>query len=210
MIVLYLIIGFLAAIIAAMPPGAANIIVIKTSLQQTFAKVVYIIIGAGLGEVILASIALHCTMNLSDFFTANAWVQISVFVLFILIGIYFLLKNKLQSSKTKLVIANLKIPKFLKGLLVAFLNPPVLIFWVLGFSLIHKHLIEVSDMSPWIPLVLFFTGVFLGKIITLYTYSLWGKKLGQGSKNAKKTMSVFIGTALVVVGVFQGVRFFIS
>ena len=101
-------------------------------------------------------------------------------------------------------------PKFLKGLLLAFINPPVLIFWVLAFTLIHKYILKVSDMSPWLTLLIFFTGVFFGKTATLYAYSRWGEKLEKSQKNTQKTIHQFIGIALLALGIFQGVRFFIN
>ena len=210
MTILYFLIGFFAAIIAAAPPGAANVLVVNTSVKETVSKAAYIIVGAGLGELFLSFIALHYVMNLTDFFEENSWVQISVFVLFILIGAYFLLQNKITTPETKLKIKNLKTPKLLKGLLLAFLNPPVLIFWVLAFTLIHKHILKVSDMSPVVTLLLFFSGVFIGKMVTLYAYSLWGKKLEESHNDTKKTIRLFIGIALLLLGTIQGIRFFTS
>lgn len=207
---LYFLIGFIVAVVAAAPPGAANVAVVNTSIKETVSKALYIVVGAGLGELILSIITLHCVMNLTYFFKENPWVQLSIFLLFILIGIYFLLRNKINTPKIKLNRKTLKLPKFLKGLLLAFVNPPVLIFWVLAFTLLHKYILKVSDMSPLVTLLLFFTGVFLGKMATLYGYSLLGKKLEKSNKDTKKTIHKFIGVALLAVGIFQGARFLLG
>jgi len=149
-------------------------------------------------------------MNLTDFFQENPWVQVSVFIVFIVFGIYFIAKDKLDFLKSDFSIKELNTPKFLKGLLLAFINPPVLIFWVLAFTLIHEHILKVSDMSPWLTLLVFFAGIFFGKTATLYAYSRWGEKLEKNSKNTNRTIHLVIGIALLLVGIFQGVRFFIS
>ena len=210
MAILYLFIGFIAAVIAAVPPGAANLVVINTSMNQTLRKASYVVLGAGIGEVLLSLIALHCTMNFADYFQQNPWIQITVFVLFLVVGVFFLLRNKLQLASKKPSVKKIKAPKFITGVFLAFVNPPVLIFWVLAFSVIQKYLLKVTEMSPWIVLLLFFLGVYLGKTITLYFYGKWGKKMEQTQNESNYKKDIFVGLALVLVGCVQGIRFFIA
>lgn len=210
MAVLYLFIGFVAAVIAAAPPGAANLVVINTSMNQTLRKASYLVLGAGIGEVLLSLIALHCTMNFADYFQQNPWIQITVFVLFLLVGTFFLLRNKLRLAPKKASEKKTKAPKFITGVLLAFVNPPVLIFWVLAFSIIQKYLLKVSEMSPWLVLLLFFLGVYLGKVTTLYFYGKWGKKMENKQNETSYKKDIFVGLALVLVGCIQGIRFFIA
>ena len=210
MAILYLFIGFCTAVIAAAPPGAANIVVINTTIKHTFTKALYIVLGAGIGEVLLSLIALHCAMNFSDYFNANPWIQFTIFTLFLIVGTFFILRNKFQIRSKLNSRKKLKTPKFFTGVLLAFINPPVLIFWVLAFTVIHKYVLKVSEMSPWITLLLFFTGVYLGKVLTLYSYGRWGKKLEKKTDNSSSKKDNFVGIALVLVGAIQGVRFFIG
>jgi len=65
-------------------------------------------------------------------------------------------------------------------------------------------------MSPWLVLLLFFSGVYLGKVITLYFYGKWGKKMDKKQNESSYKKDIFIGLALVVVGCIQGVRFLIA
>lgn len=210
MAILYLFIGFVAAVIAAAPPGAANLVVINTSMNQTLRKASFVVLGAGIGEVLLSLLALHCTMNFADYFTQNPWIQITVFVLFLLVGAFFLLRNKLRLVRGKTSEKKIKAPKFVTGIFLAFVNPPVLIFWVLAFSVIQKYLLKVTDMSPWLVLLLFFLGVYLGKITTLYFYGKWGKKMEHKENESGYKKDIFVGLALVLVGCIQGIRFFIA
>lgn len=210
MALLYLLIGLVTAFIAAAPPGAANLVVINTTINQTLQKAMYIVLGAGIGEVLLSIIALHCTINFSDYFRANPWIQLTVFVLFLLIGLFFLLRNTFGWKSTRPPVKKRKTPKFITGILLAFINPPVLIFWVLAFTVIHKYVLEVSTMSPALTLLLFFSGVFIGKITTLYLYGKWGKKMNQNSEQSTSRKDLFVGLALLLVGTIQGLRFFIE
>jgi len=210
MAVLYLFIGFVAAVIAAAPPGAANLVVINTTMNQTLRKASYVVLGAGIGEVLLSLIALHCTMNFADYFQQNPWIQITVFVLFLLVGTFFLLRNKLRLRPKKTSEKKIKAPKFITGIFLAFVNPPVLIFWVLAFSVIQKYLLKVTEMSPWLVLLLFFLGVYLGKVTTLYFYGKWGKKMEKNQNDTSHKKDIFVGLALVLVGCVQGIRFFIA
>ncbi|MEM7187615.1 MAG: LysE family transporter [Bacteroidota bacterium] len=207
--ILYLLLGFTITIVAAAPPGAANIVVMNTVSKRSLQQAMRIVVGAGLGEVVLSMIALHCTMNFSTYFKQNSWIQISVFVLFILAGVFFLLRNRVRLSTPKPAIRSKVFPKFVTGFLLAFLNPPVLIFWVLAFSLANEFALEVTDMSPLLTLSLFFLGVYAGKVATLYVYGKWGKQMEQHDRNRSSKKHLFIGVALLMVGLVQGARFLI-
>jgi threonine/homoserine/homoserine lactone efflux protein len=210
MTLLYFFIGFVAAVMAASPPGAANIVVMNTTINGTAKKAMYVVLGAGIGEVVLSLIALHCTLNFTDYFKENPWVQITIFVLFMLIGVFFLLRNTFNIRSINTLEKKIKAPKFITGLLLAFINPPVLIFWVLAFTIIHKYVLKVSDMSPLLTLLLFFSGVYVGKILTLYFYGKWGVKLEKNKDGNNSRKDIFVGVALVLVGAIQGFRFFIT
>ncbi len=210
MTLLYFFIGFVAAVIAASPPGAANIVVMNTTINGTAKKAMYVVLGAGIGEVVLSLIALHCTLNFTDYFKENPWVQITIFVLFMLIGVFFLLRNTFNIRSRNTSEKKIKAPKFITGFLLAFINPPVLIFWVLAFTIIHKYVLKVSDMSPLLTLLLFFSGVYVGKILTLYFYGKWGVKLEKNKDGNNSRKDIFVGVALVLVGVIQGFRFLIT
>ncbi len=210
MTILFFLIGFVIALIAAAPPGAANIVVMNTVTNRSLGAVMFLIMGAGFGELILSLIALHCTTNFANYFEQNMWIQISVFILFILVGGFFLLRNKIHLPALKQGLKITRMPKFVTGFLLAFLNPPVLIFWVLAFSLTHKYMFGVSDMSPIITLVLFSLGVFSGKVATLYFYGKWGKRMAEHKKTGSTKKDLFIGVALLAVGILQGARYFMG
>lgn len=206
MIPLLIIIGFISTTIAAAAPGPVNIAVIEASLKQN-KKTKAIITGAGLGEVVLAFIALQYTMKLASFFEANPWIQISVFLLFVLVGLYFIYRDTFNIPKVKRSISLLKQSGFAKGFLLASLNPTVLLFWVLAFGFYHLVAIDISVMSDTLELVLFFSAVFLGKTTVLLGYSFFVKKHSQQTMQDKSKLYKGIGVALTTLGIVQAIKF---
>ncbi len=202
----YFIVGLVIAALGAAPLGASNIAVITTSSNQSLSKGMYIAYGAGLGEVILAFLALCYSPLFSDFFTRNPWVQLVFIISFLAIGIFFLLPKKPKISFKK----PLKSPsKFFTGFILAFANPPVLLFWILAISITHKYVLSVSDMSPMTLLLLFFSGIYTGKVVTLYGYGKWSSKVSQNN-GSKTKLYKGVGIALIAIAMVQGVRFLIS
>lgn len=209
MFILYAFLGLVTAIIAAAPPGAVNYVVVKQSASTTIKKTFWILAGAGLGEVLLALIALHCTMNLSQFFEHNSWFQVSIFVLFIIIGSIILLKRYYAWNFKKIQRPKVKTSRFFKGFLLAFFNPPVLLFWVVTYVLIQRNILELSNMTGWEQILLFLFGVLVGKISTLLGYGLWGEKLAKREGDNSQLVTKIVGVGLIVLGSIQGFRFFI-
>ncbi len=207
MIALYLLLGIITAIIGAAPLGAVNIAVINTTIKENTQKALKIALAAGVGEVLLALFALHCSTELSTFFQENQWIQIVIVLLFMAIGIYFLAAPK-KKKKTKLN-KKTKNSKFLTGFSLAFLNPPVVLYWIVAISLTNKHLFQLTAHTPLLALSLFFGGIYFGKIGTLYIYSKWGNKIAKKQGDSNTKLFKIIGVALIILSIFQGVKFLV-
>ncbi|MEB3344072.1 LysE family transporter [Aquimarina gracilis] len=170
MSILYLLFGTLIAIIGAAPLGAVNIAVINTSIKENVKKASYIALAAGVGEVILALFALHCSLQLSTFFQENRWIQVIFIVVFFLVGVYFMfLTNRitLPNKRRRIKISD---SKLLTGFSLAILNPPVIIYWIIAISLVNKYIFKLTVQNSISSLFLFFMGIYIGKITTLYFY----------------------------------------
>ncbi|MDT0556954.1 LysE family transporter [Patiriisocius hiemis] len=210
MVVLYFLVGLLAALIAAAPPGASNIAVINTTIKTSISKGLNIAYGAGFGEVFLAFFALQFSMTFSSFFGMNPWVEVIFISLFLLAGIYFIFKNHITFGYKNPKPLKKRTGSFLTGFLLAFLNPPVLIFWLLAFSVIHKYVIMVSENSSILTLALLFTGIYIGKVLVLYFYGKWGNTISKKEKCDTTKLYRIIGIALVTLSIIQGVNFVVS
>ncbi|GAA4276989.1 LysE family transporter [Aquimarina mytili] len=210
MILLYLLFGTLIAIVGAIPLGAVNLAVINTAIKENIKSASYIALAAGIGEIVLAFFALHCSMELSDFFHENQWIQISFIVAFLLIGIYFMHLASIPRQKSKQYKLKLSNSKVLTGFSLALLNPPVIIYWILAISLTNKHIFTLTTQNPLSTLLLFFIGIYLGKIGTLYFYGKWGNKIAKKQGGSKTKLHRIIGIALITISVFQSIKFIIE
>ena len=213
MTILYLFLGIIIAIIGAVPLGAVNIAVINTSIKENIKKAFYIALAAGVGEVLLALFALHCSMELSAFFENNPWIQGSFIALFFAIGIYFLIfANKKKNTTSGKSRTKIKAPKskFLTGFSLAILNPPVIIYWLIAISLTNKYVFALTIQNPISSLALFFLGIYLGKIGTLYFYGKWGNKMSQKQGDSKTKIHRIIGVALIAISIAQSIKFVIE
>jgi len=210
MILGYSFIGLLLASLGGAAPGASNLAVIKTTSKDSLNKGMRIAFGAGVGEVLLAFMALCYSTVLTQFFEMNSWVQVAFIILFFVVGTLFYFSEKLTLfSKPKIALPGSE-SKFITGFILSVLNPPVLLFWILGITLTQKYFLPLTDMSSIGVLLLFFAGVFLGKVAILYFYA----KLGNGMQKKKNTdaskLNRVIGIALVLLSTVQGIRFLIE
>lgn len=204
MISIYLFIGIIASCIGALPLGASNVAVINTTLKQNAKQAFKIAIAAGIAEVLLSYYALHCNTSLKTFFNDNKWVQISIVIILLIIGTFLLFKK--QSSKTmqkKLVQS-----KYATGFVLGILNPPVLIYWVVTYSILHSNDFMLSLKSSFSVLFLFFSGVYLGKLLTLYFYSKISTVIKNRVNNITNTINKVTGALLIGVGILQSLKLY--
>ncbi len=192
-------IGCIATIIGAAPPGASNLAVIKTTLQENIQESLKISYGAGIGEVLLALTAFSFGMMVQDFITMNLWIQVAGFVILGVVGIYLIRKKKTEKNPSKIG------SKYVTGFLLSLINPPVLVYWILVFSFVQVTLNFHLDMNN-VLLILFIAGVFTGKVLTLYAYSKLGTHLATKKDNFKSNINVLIGSVLLGLSIIQGLR----
>lgn len=206
MIVIYLCIGILASVLSALPLGASNIAVINTTLKENAKQAFKIAITAGLAEVILSYYALDCNKTITHFFNNNAWVQVAIVALLCIAGGYlFFKKQKEQASKTLKITQS----KYAKGFLLGIINPPVLIYWVIAFGVLHNNDIMLSLQSSFSVLFLFFFGVYLGKIVTLYAYSKVSIVIKHKVNNITLVVNKVTGALLMCIALIQALQLYL-
>jgi len=180
MITLYLILGFLVAVVGALPLGAVNLAVINTSIKENNRKASQI-----------------------------AWIQIAFTLVFFLIGLYFLFLSQKATISNTIYKTSRKHSKFITGFSLAVLNPPVIIYWILVISMINTYFFELTLHNSITSLVLFFLGIYLGKTGILYLYGKLGNKITRKQEGSKTKLYKMTGIALIVIAMLQGIRFVI-
>jgi threonine/homoserine/homoserine lactone efflux protein len=201
MVILYFLIGVFASFIGALPLGASNIAVINTTIKQNAKQAFKIAIAAGVAEVLLSYYALHCNMIVRDFFNRNMWIQFVIVIILMFVGSFLLFKKEKVPKKSKFISS-----KYATGFLLGILNPPVLIYWIVAFGIINNNNLMLSLSSPLLLLSLFFTGVYLGKLLTLYLYSKFSIKLKSKVHNIGLVVNKVTGILLIVIGIAQAIK----
>ncbi|TBN02396.1 hypothetical protein EYD45_11845 [Hyunsoonleella flava] len=204
--VLYLFVGIFSATLSALPLGASNIAVINTTLKENANQAFKIAITAGIAEVLLSYFALDCNMAIRDFFEQNIWVQISIIVILFSVGLYLFFKEQSKNTPKKLKISQ---SKYATGFILGVLNPPVLLFWVIAFSVMQNNDIMLSLESSLLVLFLFFFGVYLGKLITLYGYSKVSILIKNRIDNISTMINKVTGVLLVFIALAQSLNLYL-
>ena len=205
MILLYLLIGFLASTLGALPLGASNIAVINTTIKQDANQAFKIAIAAGVAELILSYYALHCNTIVRTFIDNNMWIQVMLVFILLAVGSFLLFKKQSpkQTKKKRLLKS-----KYATGFALGLLNPPVLIYWILAIGFINKNDFMLSLQSSILVLFLFFFGVYLGKVFVLYLYSKFSITLKNRVQNINKHVNRLTGVLLVVIALFQATKLY--
>jgi threonine/homoserine/homoserine lactone efflux protein len=202
---IYLLIGIFAAILSALPLGASNIAVINTTLKQNAKQAFKIAITAGIAEVILSYYALHCNQVVKDFFNENLWLQTSIVIVLFVVGGYLFFKKQ---SETKPKKGKLAQSKYATGFLLGIVNPPVLVYWVIAFGVLNNNNFMLSIQSSFLVLFQFFSGVYLGKLLTLYGYSKMSVIIKDRVKNITLIVNKLTGILLVIIGIIQSAQLY--
>ncbi|MFT4850768.1 MAG: threonine/homoserine/homoserine lactone efflux protein [Sediminicola sp.] len=212
-IVLYFFIGTLAAIIGALPLGTTNVAVINTTIKENVQNALKIVYTAAAAELILVLIAIGFNMQIESFIDMNIWVQYTIVVILLAVGIVLIIGRKecIKDENDECVIIKkrkIKISKQMLGFILGLVNPTVLIYWILVISFLSKKMIYLNTNAELSVLVLFLSGVFLGKVLTLYGYGKFSHMLKVRIKNITTSINRVIGILLICVSIFQITKLF--
>ncbi len=205
MIFIYLFIGIFAAILSALPLGASNIAVINITLKENAKQAFKTAITAGAAEVLLSYYALDCNEVIRRFFNDNVWVQTTIVILLFAAGGYLFFKKQTQKKPKKLKLTQ---SKYATGFLLGIINPPVLIYWVIAFGVLNNNDFMLSLQSSFSVLFLFFTGVYLGKLLTLYGYSKISAHIKNRINNISHLVNRVTGVLLMFIGLIQSAQLY--
>ncbi len=203
---IYFAVGVLVTFVGAIPLGTVNISVINTTLRVDAHNAMKIALTAGIAEIIISFYALHCSMMVAEFIDMNQWIQVTIaIVLFLIGGFLFFKKKKEETTKKKR-----KTSEYITGLFLGLLNPPVLIYWIFMISYLNKNAFQLNMNTSLTILFVFFAGVYLGKLLTLYGYSRFSILIKNKVQNIAAIINRVIGVLLFVIGCVQLVKYMIG
>jgi threonine/homoserine/homoserine lactone efflux protein len=198
----YLFLGFITAILGALPLGTTNVAVMNTTIKENIQSALKIAYTAAIAEVILVLVALYYNTKILKFIDHNIWVQYSIAVILLVVGAFLFFRKK----DSRVIKKTLKISKQLLGFILGMVNPPVLIYWIIAISFLKKKMIYLDLSSEFTLLILFLVGVFFGKVVTLYGFGKFSHQLKLKIKHLTTKVNQIIGLILAVVSIVQFVK----
>jgi threonine/homoserine/homoserine lactone efflux protein len=163
--ILHLLLGLVAGILGTIPLGPVNLLVVNTTVSKNIRSAMVLASAASLMELLKPLLAIYFSWMITRHIQSNMYIQLTVVLSFILIGLYFLLK---KTTSPEIGNSRRELPEFLKGVLISFLNIPALAFWI--FVIAYCQSTVGFDFSIG-TVGVFLAGVFSGRYGTLWTYA---------------------------------------
>jgi len=185
--------------------GSVNLAVIQTTLNKNFSAGLMVAIGGCLPEIIYATLALE---GLAFIQQNQSWLDILnilMIPIFGTIGIIYFLQKSPDPSLPKASTSNHK-TNFLKGFLLALINPELLPFWFFISVYLNKY-IAIDSVAAKIAFV---SGAVAGAFGILYLFALISSRKQQKIQQLLRNYPInkIIGIIFMVLALFQLVKIY--
>jgi threonine/homoserine/homoserine lactone efflux protein len=200
--ILHLFLGLVAGVIVTIPLGPVNLLVVNTTVSKNLKAAMVLASAASIMELLKPILAIYFSWLITRHIESNMYIQFSVVLAFILIGLYFLLK---KNSSQKSYNNKRELPEFLKGVLVSFLNIPALPFWILVLAYCESTVgfdFSISTVG------LFLAGVFSGRFGTLWLYARLSQYISERSSLIALWLDHIIAILFFILALVQAIRTF--
>jgi threonine/homoserine/homoserine lactone efflux protein len=198
--VTHLMIGLLSGILGTIPLGPVNLLVVNTTVNKNMRAAMVLASTATFMELIKPLLAIYFSWLVTRHIEANMYIQLTVALAFILIGMYFLLKKNtaFEPGNNKR-----ELPGFMKGILISFLNIPALPFWI--FVVAYSEGTVGFDFSP-ATVGIFLAGVFSGRYGTLWMYARLSHYISERSSFIALWIDRIIAILFFILAIVQAIR----
>ncbi len=200
-VIFHFAIGFIAAVIGAVPFGLVNLSVVDSTLNHGERSSFLVSAGATLIEIVFVLLAVFLGSRLAGYIENSQWVEFFILVVLLAAGISFFLRKNKGSDKEMFIM-----PAFLKGMFLNILSVQVLLYWFVAVAYLQANDQIVFTQEC---IVSFTLAVALGKMLTLLFYRLLAKKIKSKSSVISRKINYIIGTILVGLAAVQLVKIMI-
>ena len=206
--------GVIISFLGTLPLGPINLSVVDTTLKSGTKPALFLSIAASLIEILMVFIAVWCSMAFTDLLSFSDWTKWVAVLVLIGLGLFFWLQpNKTKEVKTdKGENSKLKENRnaFLKGILLALLNPQAVPFWFFVLaSLNSAKVIDLSFQKDTLLLWSFLIGTSVGKFLSLWLFAALSKLVEQRATHFSQYINKGIGGILILIGSIQLIRLLI-
>lgn len=209
MIFSILVIFFITLIISfigSLPFGPINLVMIDTTLKNSLRAGFWFSVAAALVEMGQSLVALQGSKWLNPSIYQSPWIKIGGFLFFSFLGVIFLMKRETEKTKHSNGSSS---GFFVKGLLVATLNPQAIPFWIIVLAFLQSAQVStVNAESDTANIISFAIGASFGKLGALMLFGLMSQYIISKSDMIRSHINRIIGIILLTVGIIQGVLAF--
>jgi len=197
-IFIFLLLGFVASLIGAIPFGLVNLSVLQTALNKGAKAAIPVSYGASVVEVGYGILGIFAGSLISRHIDNNPWFSIFTASALLMIGLAFIFrKSHFEFNK------NNTLGGFFYGVLLNLLSLQVLAYWILAISFITALNIQIFSPTS---VFLFLLGIWIGKMGVLVSYASWGSKIVQRSEKISQNINRFIGIVLIGLSAYSLVK----
>ena len=197
----YLLVALLACFLGTIPFGPINLTVVKTTVDYDQRRGLEVAFAASLIEILQALIAIWFGMVISRFLETNVLFKLVVAAAFIVIALLILFrqpKPELDSNTENA--KDEQSSYFMKGLLIAALNPQAIPFWIFALAAISQTFqFDYEGLN----LGAFLLGVFLGKLLALTGFVVASGYLKSHLQKSSLLVNRVLASVLLFIGVSQ-------
>jgi threonine/homoserine/homoserine lactone efflux protein len=198
--ILHLFLGLIASIIGTIPLGPVNLLVVNTTVSKNLRAAMVMASAASIMEVFKPLLAIYFSWLITRHIESNVYIQITVALALVMIGLYFLLKKNTSREIEK---NRRDMPEFVKGVLISFLNIPALPFWILVVAYCEGTVGFDFSMAM---VGIFLAGVFSGRYITLWIYARLSQYISGKSSLIALWLNRIIAILFFVLALVQAFR----
>ena len=187
---LFFLFGLTAAFIGSIPVGPVNLSVVDTRIRNGAMEAAKFSMSASLIEVGQSLVAIYFGAALFERVALHTIFNISVVVLLVGLGIYYLQKkNSSRSPRLKFGSSGL-----FRGALIGLINPQGIPFYIFLLALFRVDMAAITQAHV---MVGFLAGIFLGKGGLLLAYGHFGFFLSNRLVAMVPRLNKFIGSILI-------------
>lgn len=198
-----LMISWIVSFLGSLPFGPINLVMIETTLKNSLRASFPFAIAAAMVEMGQSLVALYGSVFINQLIQSGPWLKLFGFFVFLILGLAFFFKKSQETAQRE---RHFNKNHFLKGLIVALLNPQAIPFWVLMLAFLHSaQLMNINVHSSFAVVFAFILGAALGKLCALMLFGLLSQRIIYKSSIVRNHLNRIIGIILIAIGMFQGI-----
>ncbi|MCU0440850.1 MAG: LysE family translocator [Bacteroidia bacterium] len=194
-LLIYFLLAVMISFVGSLQPGPVNMAVFYHSVNQRYQTAIAVAIGGSLPEVLFSFVAFKLLPIISEHLPVVHQFSSAINSILIIIGLVLMLGK--QNRTEEVVFSSEK--GFLSGLLLAFLNPQLLVFWIGILTGLSIYQIQIKSIDGQL---IFAIGTAVGALIVHLLVMLSVKRYqnSQWVDWLKKYSLKLIGAILIILG----------